>query len=133
MLFVVLSAGKDPNVSQSLRIMVLMVLSRIKSSLFLQPFLQNLPVCKAATSEVDALVHAVCIAHTITCTNSKEVSLVVSPSPTENKQKLEGTTTTEMKLEKYCRVTQANQEHTNQMIKKQHYSCVFLAMATVVM
>ena len=84
---------------------------------------EQAPVCEAATTKVQASVCAA--AHIVTCSNSKEVSLV-SISPIEKKSKIERSTE-EINLNKICQTShQANQERTNQMIKKQHYSCVFM-------
>ena len=81
---------------------------------------EQAPVCEAATAKAQAVIHAA--ARSITCSNSKEVPLV-SPSPNEKKCKIDGSA----EEKKICKTSrQANQEHTNQMIKKQHYSCIFM-------
>ena len=91
--------------------------------------------CEAAATEVDATVCAAA-QHAVNCTNSKaflpsQVSLSKgSLSDTKKKHNLHRAT--KKKLKKYCRTThQANQECTNQMIKKQHFACVFI-IATVI-
>ena len=74
---------------------------------------EQAPVHEAATTEVEAVVCAA--ARAVTCSNTKELPLV-SPSPNEKKRKVDKGSTEENKI---CKTShQANQEPTNQMIKK---------------
>ena len=79
------------------------------------------PVREAATAEVKAVAQAA--ARTVTRSNAEELPLV-SPSPNQKKCKVVEGSTKQNKIRKTSH--QANQHRTNEMIKKQHYACVFM-------